>query len=68
VVKSTCPALSACGCEFAFKGVTDETLTNPTFQESVRKAYACGDFAKLFHEFDAARVTARTIASQIDSS
>ena len=43
--------------EFAFKGVTYETLTNPTFQEGVRKAYACGDFDKPFYEFDAARAT-----------
>ena len=41
--------------EFAFTGVTYETLTNPTFQESVRKAYACGDFDKPLYEFDAAR-------------
>lgn len=39
-----------CGCEFAFKGVTYETLTNPTFQEGVRKAYARGDFDKPFYD------------------
>ena len=43
--------------EFAFMGVTYETLTNPTSQEGVRKAYACGDFDKPFYEFDAARAT-----------
>jgi GTP diphosphokinase / guanosine-3',5'-bis(diphosphate) 3'-diphosphatase len=39
--------------EFSFKGLTYETLTNPTFQEGVRKAYAYGDFDKPFYEFDA---------------
>ena len=43
--------------EFESKGVTYETLTNPTFQEGVRKAYACADFDKPFYEFDAARAT-----------
>jgi hypothetical protein len=43
--------------EFASKRVTYETLTNPTFQEGARKAYACGDFDKPFYEFDAVRAT-----------
>jgi hypothetical protein len=36
--------------EFAFKGVAYETLTTPTVQEGVRKAYARGDFDKPFYD------------------
>jgi hypothetical protein len=38
----------------AFKGVTYETLNDPTFQAAVRKAYPLVNFDKPFREFIAA--------------
>jgi hypothetical protein len=39
----------------AFKGVTYETLTDPSFQDAVRAAYPQVDFDKPFQEYTAAR-------------